>query len=280
MQQSDYTYTNKMDELRLDISHPNNHGKVFILLEGDSDIRLYRKLCNEYTTRIEVIPGGKLKLEQGLAELSLVYPQLLGIRDADFLHLEAINSTQSNLFLTDYHDMEMLIASCDKTFSAVIYEFCDDLGQTHSHLKQQFLKAIAFIGYCRWYNEIKNVELNFKGVHFGDLFNVQTFKIDETAYLSKLLTQSPRARYNDIATILNAVKALEDTSHDLLQLCNGHDFMKVLALYITSKPQNRGITDNQVSTHFRIAYHLESFKATNLYTATSSWATEKGYQLY
>ncbi len=61
MQQSDYTFTNKMDELRLELPHPNNYDKVFLLLEGDSDIRLYRKLCNENTTKIEVIPGGKVK---------------------------------------------------------------------------------------------------------------------------------------------------------------------------------------------------------------------------
>lgn len=279
MQQSDYTFTNKMDELRLELPHPNNYDKVFLLLEGDSDIRLYRKLCNENTTKIEVIPGGKVKLEEGLEELSRSYTQLLGIRDADFLHLEGRDSTQSNLFLTDYHDMEMLIASCDEIFSAIIHEFCDDLQQTHGHLKAQLLKSIAFIGYCRWYNEIENVEFKFKGVNFGDLFNVRTFAIDENAYLAKLVTQSPNAKYIDIPAILNAVKVLENTSHDLLQLCNGHDFMKVVALYVTSKPQNRGINESQVAAHFRTAYQLENFKTTNIYAATNSWATHNGFKL-
>ncbi len=176
--------------------------------------------------------------------------------------------------------MEMLIASCDEIFSAIIHEFCDDLQQTHGHLKAQLLKSIAFIGYCRWYNEIENVEFKFKGVNFGDLFNVRTFAIDENAYLAKLVTQSPNAKYIDIPAILNAVKVLENTSHDLLQLCNGHDFMKVVALYVTSKPQNRGINESQVAAHFRTAYQLENFKTTNIYAATNSWATHNGFNLY
>jgi len=43
MRKKDITFQEKFNELRLDISHPNSKGKTFVLVEGDSDIRLFRK---------------------------------------------------------------------------------------------------------------------------------------------------------------------------------------------------------------------------------------------
>jgi hypothetical protein len=40
MKKEDITYQDKIDELILDISHPNSKGLVFIFVEGESDIKL------------------------------------------------------------------------------------------------------------------------------------------------------------------------------------------------------------------------------------------------
>ena len=44
MNKADITYQDKLNELRLDISHPNSSGINFVFVEGDTDIRLFRKL--------------------------------------------------------------------------------------------------------------------------------------------------------------------------------------------------------------------------------------------
>ena len=98
MQQTDYTFTDKIVELRMDISHPNNASKVFVLVEGIDDKKVLRKFFNAEHTKIEPIPGGKVKLGEGLATLCEVYPLIIGIRDADFLHLSNnANKISSNL---------------------------------------------------------------------------------------------------------------------------------------------------------------------------------------
>jgi hypothetical protein len=81
MRKEDITPESKITELRLDISHPNSRGKVFVLLEGESDVKLYRKLFNNDTCKIETIPGGKIFLEKGLAILNGIYTLIIGIRD-------------------------------------------------------------------------------------------------------------------------------------------------------------------------------------------------------
>ena len=64
MKRQDITYQDKLNELRLDIAHPNNKGITFIFVEGESDIRLFRKFFSLETSKVESIPGGKFKLEE------------------------------------------------------------------------------------------------------------------------------------------------------------------------------------------------------------------------
>jgi Protein of unknown function (DUF4435) len=271
MRAQDYTYENKIDELRLEIRHPNNRGKVFILVEGESDVKLYRKFYD--VSKIERIPGGNTKVIDALNLFCTLSNSFIGIRDADFMNVLDQTNTTQNLFLTDVHDLEMLICANDEVFSSILNELCPMVLANHRQLKTQLLKSLRFISYCRLYNELANLELTFKNVGFGDLFNPTTFEIDKTAFVEKLLEQSPNTRLTDVATIIDEAENLENPNHDLLQLCNGHDFIKVMALYISSQ-RNKGVSSELITSHFRTAYHLSHFKGTQLYAQTNNWATQ------
>ena len=120
MTKQDVTYDYKINELRLDISHPNSAGIAFVLVEGDSDIRLFRKFFSSEKCKVECVPGGNPKVEESVTELLKKSELVIGIRDADFIHLEGIAYAQSNVFLTDLHDLEMGLVSEDQVFSAII----------------------------------------------------------------------------------------------------------------------------------------------------------------
>ena len=106
MNRRDITYQEKLTELRLDISHPNSQGINFVLVEGESDIRIFRKLLNETTCKVEQVPGGNIKVIECVQTLLPTYRYILGIRDADFLRLESQPLQLENIFLTDMHDFE------------------------------------------------------------------------------------------------------------------------------------------------------------------------------
>ena len=72
------TYQDKLNELRLDIIHPKSKGKVFVCVEGESDVRLFRKFFNLDHCKVECIPGGKFKLEECVIELVKVYQLIIG----------------------------------------------------------------------------------------------------------------------------------------------------------------------------------------------------------
>jgi hypothetical protein len=271
MNKSDYTQSDKLTELRLDMSHPNNKGIIFILLEGDSDVRFYRKVFRQNTCAIEEVPSGKVQLEAILRELNTVFKLIFGIRDADFLILEGNKSPLSNLFLTDYHDLEMMLFNSETAFSAVIHEFVPIKNQEkHPDLKAKFLNALKFLSYLRWHNEINNGELNFKGLNLGDIFDVKHFTIDRTLLLGKIQHLSPKIKV-DIDVISVEIEAMKKENHDALQLTNGHDLMKIMATYLSSF-NKKGISDKDVETLLRIAFPAEDFKNTQLYKDTYDWA--------
>ncbi|MEY4905498.1 MAG: hypothetical protein RLZZ292_3313 [Bacteroidota bacterium] len=84
---------------------------------------------------------------------------------------------------------------------------------------------------------------------------------------------SPNAKEKDVNKIIVEVKHLANNAHDFLQLCNGHDFMKICGLYFHVNPK-------RISSSFRLAYHITSFKQTNLYALSAAWAVENRRVLY
>jgi Protein of unknown function (DUF4435) len=270
MRKSDYTASDKLTELRMDMSHDKNIGRIFVLVEGDSDVRFYRKSFRQNTCKIEEIPGGKGNIALVLGELNKTFKLVIGIRDADFLHLENKKSPFPNLFLTDFHDLEMMLIQSDTAFSAVVHEFSSIDKNGHNELRIRLLNALRFLSYLRWYNEINNFEFKFKGLNLGDIFDVKTFDMNKEALLNKIQRLSPNVIINN-DTVLNDIKEMENDKHDVLQLANGHDLMKIMAAYLSSM-NKKGINDTDLAALLRIAFPLEDFKNTQLYKDTYKWA--------
>lgn len=278
MRREDITPESKIAELRLDISHPNSKGKVFVLLEGDSDVKLFRKLFNNDTCKIETIPGGKIFLEKGLGILNNIYNLIIGIRDADFLHLEGKETAFQNLFLTDVHDYEIMMALESECYCPIFFEHTTIHPNEHNSTFEKLLNSIRFLGYFRWYNEIENLEFNFRGLKISELFNKRTLTIDERKLIQKTIEHSPNAKIKDVEQIFNSVQQLYNDNHDLLQICNGHDFMKTMAHFCSSS--HKGINEKEMATHFRIAYNKVMFQKTQLFKDTTEWANQNNCTLY
>ena len=167
--QDSITIESILNEIRLLANHPQNRNIVFIFVEGESDIRLFRKLFNPKYCKLKSISGGVSKLEQGLSKLQNEISRIIGIRDADFMHLESKKSLISVLFLTDSHDIETLMIKSDEVFESIVNEFYNDEFKV-VELRNNILNAISFLGYLRWYNELNNLELNFKHVGIDVFF--------------------------------------------------------------------------------------------------------------
>ena len=270
----------KLNELRLMLIHPQSKHKVFILVEGDSDIKLYRKLFHDNNTVIKTIPGGYTNLEAGIQELAKDYNSVIGIRDADFLHIENKKTTIPVLFLTDVHDLEMMLIVSNETFKSILFEFKPDEVTDINKIRNNFLESVKFIGYLRWYNSIHNLELNFKDFGLGDFVNPVSLVLDDMKCINNLLQRSPNKKIRDGSVLLTEVKALINSTHDLTQICCGHDVTKVIALYFTNDKSNKGLSSERIESQLRTSYHFQHFQQTKLYDSLQKWSVKNKYKIF
>jgi hypothetical protein len=280
MIKQDITYQEKLNELRLDISHPNSNGKVFVLVEGESDIRLFRKFFNLQNCKVESIPGGNAKLEKCVNELVTVYALVIGIRDADFLHLRTVPYSNTNMFLTDYHDIEMTLVSEDTVFSALVFEYTNIPPADHAAIRSDIIKSIEQLSLLKWLNYKKNLKIVFSKTGFQDLISFTNLKIDFAQYFQRLLSQSPNAKITDVKIILSEMKKLKKLKPQSFQLCNGHDFMKAFSQFIRKKGKAKNITDEQISSAVRMIFNHDSLAKTLLYANTKNWADSNNCSIY
>ncbi len=279
MKKSDITFQDKLNELRLDISHPNNRGQVFILVEGNTDIRLFRKFFDLNISNVENVPGGNQKLEECVSELRKTYSLIIGIRDADFIHLNSDQYDKNGMYITDYHDIEMTMLHNDSIFSALVFEYTDVEKKQHIDVRNAIFKAIEKISYLKWFNEVENLELSFSR-GFQDLINCVNNTIDFNQYLERVISTSPNNKIKDINFIDAKLKQLQENDPDLFQLTNGHDFIKTLYKYFREIYSNNRLNEKNLESSIRIAFTIDHFKKTKVFKNTNKWAKDNNVKMY
>ena len=240
MKKSDISYQEKLNELRLDISHPNSKGLSFILLEGETDIRLFRKLFNLNNCKVENIPGGNIKLEECVQNLVNIYPLIIGIRDADFIRINKSEYLLNNMFLTDLHDIEITILNFEQILNAIVFEYSNIKKDNHLIIKNEFIETIKHISFLKLLNDKDNLELNFSS-GFQDLISFSNKKIDFEQYLNRVIAKSPNAVIKDKDKLKEMIILIENSEPDLLQITNGHDLLNSFAKYFREEEKRNGV---------------------------------------
>ncbi len=264
-----------INDIRLELRHPSTKSYLWVLVEGETDQKLYSKLINGTNTKVAMIHGGVEKLRKALSELILETTQVLGIRDADFLHLNQQQETINHLFLTDVHDAEMMMLACDAVFAAVVAEYLPDKRNDFANFREALLMSLIFLAGLRWLNDTENLELNFKAslTHFYNANGLVINKDDCIAHIAKCSPNKKR---------IPQVQEVEDKIigiSDHYQLCHGHDVERAFALHANSvKPKN--VKDTDIGKALRVAYRQEDFATTKLYCQLKSWEARTGYLLF
>ncbi|MES2589195.1 MAG: DUF4435 domain-containing protein [Bacteroidota bacterium] len=280
MKKQDITYQDKLNELKLDLSHPNSNGICFVLLEGETDIRLFRKFFNLENCKVENIPGGNPKLEMAVSELVKISELVIGIRDADFINLAEAPYSKTNIFLTDFHDIEMTLISQDDSMSSLIFEFTDIQKENHYLVREEIICTIEKVSLLKWLNYRENLEIVFNKTGFQDLLSFVNLRIDFDQYFSRLLSKSPNAKIVDIDIIKSKMTGLKALNPNPYQLCNGHDFTKTFSQFIREKGKTKDIDDVTLSSILRINCTKDFYYSTRLFASTKAWSESKSINIY
>lgn len=265
------TYQDKISELYLDLSHPHNKKINFVFVEGDTDVKLFRKLFDMNKCKVERIPGGNVKVEKCVTDLKSKHSLILGIRDADFLHIADETYLKPNMFLTDYHDVEMTMLSQQKILNAMLFEYTELPKTEHIAFRDKIMQAIEKTSYLKWLNDREHLELEF-ATSLQELFCTADLSFDFATYLDRVLAKSSNTQLKDVDVIIKKINKLMLQQPDLLQLTNGHDLVRTLAKYFREINKKRTPTEDTLASGMRLSYDFNCFEDSQLYDDLQKWA--------
>lgn len=276
MQQSDITYIEKINELRLDLSHPNSKDHIFIFVEGDSDVRIFRNLFNDTICNVERIPGGNPKLTQCLIDLSDKSTLLMSIRDADFLILLGNPPESTDIHLTDYHDIEITIFSIEEIESSILNEFTNLAKGDYGTLINRIYETLKPISVVKLLNFKFGLGMKFK---FGFLNLIkEDGNIDIEQFIQIAIQSAGENCNTTVEEVLELYQTAVSENYNEKHLTNGHDFVKLLAEILGKEHGHTGLQERTIESSLRVAFTLENFKKTNLYNQVVNWGNEKGVE--
>jgi hypothetical protein len=239
-----------------------------VLVEGDTDTRLYRKfmLPTPHVRLTHCDGKPTLNAAMGLVA-SRGIPCVLGICDADFDRLLGRTAPQS-ISWTDFHDAEMMIV-----YSDAFRHVCEELyghslnDQAFQAARDHLIEVAAHIGSVRLWNEENNGRLRFRSVEPGQFLDSDGFSAND--YLARLLEVSADSSIN--LDQLSIVYADARTAIGLGELATGHDFSSLLDKDSAVKSDRAPYGAEAVEKMLRLSFDVRSFAATRLLSDLRAW---------
>jgi len=268
--QDSLTAEDFIGQIRLSLNSINGKDKVYVLVEGVNDFKIYTKFFYKNKASIEYTNGKEILLI-ALTELKKITNQIIGVRDADFNHLQGIQPPFKGLFFTDYHDIEMTMLNDEDVLYNILTEY--GLQNDAKPILQKALDETEFIGYVRWCNEIGNIKLNFDGMGLGGFVKPHDMNasLDINNYLNALNGRSKNKTRTVVSADVATFKQQHNTS-DFFNLCNGHDVTTVIALLLGGK-----VSHDQFCAVLRASFSINYFHKTKLYVNIFQWQTDNGF---
>lgn len=256
------------------------HKGAFLLVEGDTDARVFRRFIDSDNCNI-VHAGGKEKALDALTILEKDnFQGILVIVDSDFWRLDGIKPGSMNLLLTDTHDLETMILSTPEVIEKALSEFGStrDLKKLPQSVINMVLANALPIGYFRWLSSpLKdNLGLTFKNLPFEDIVDEDRAKFHVA--IEKLI-RTVKKNSNNVELDEKKVKArieelLKNKNHDPWQVCSGHDMVQLFTIgfcFVFGNRHAKGLTAEILERTLRMAYEYTYFRLTRLHSAVEDW---------
>jgi len=270
----------------------------YLVVEGQKDYKVFSKFIDHVNIRIKEAFGfEKVKLVlQILTERG--FSNKIGIIDADFSRILEIEHNLEGLFLTDYHDIEVMIIKT-KSLESVLRTFISNTKlQSFEKEKGKTIQELVMelgseIGFLKLANKVYDLGLVFKPhnpegnqIDYKDFIDRNSFSYHGKSQLIRTSINYSRNKSSRLKTELEITNALDEIAKQTFEihdLVNGHDLSNILFLLMkkTLASRNKMLTDfNSVEDCLSLAYDYEDFKETELYKTTKLYADRQSTKLW
>lgn len=172
--------------------------KVVVIVEGIDDRRLYERMYNVGKVIIYVVGNSRHTIEVIKALNPKGYDKrLIGIKDADFDNVNKKLYSYPNLFLTDWHDAEIVELESDSVIDTVWNKYMGFKAPIDAI--ENICKDLCELSMLKWANYNLRLNVVFKRNSIGACVN--RGKFDFEMYKANLLTRNETRRTNLLKTI-------------------------------------------------------------------------------
>lgn len=270
---------------------------LYVLVEGNKDSKLFSKFFSLETLRVRTTFGCKKMIEVFNILNSRGFDRKIGIIDRDFYNILGNEPKIENIFITDFHDIEVMIIMT-KAFEDVlriytIQEKVEEFEKKHGKSIREIIFELSDnIGYLKLVEKVNDFGLVFKPKQpDGNQIKYNDFISDKLEYkgdkelVKSIVNYSRNRTIKKLDETAISVK-LSDTKKikiDSLQLSNGHDLSNIVFIFLkkTVRSTNKMLFDNNsIEDSLILAYDFEDFKKTELYKKLIEYSKQNDIQLF
>lgn len=245
-----------ISEIKLSISADYLEKKVFLLVEGNSDVLFLKKFVNEYVELLESFSG-----KQGVKYIVEHFSndKVIGICDRDYDY----KYQNKHIFYYDYSTLEIMIVHNDNVFENVTAEYY--YGEMcFNELRIHILKQLCWLSTFRKYSFDKNIGINFNSLSIAELLSNGIFSRERALEKLNLINSKDLREYTELFQIET------DNIDNLYNITQGHDFIKAfqkLCQDENDKSDKKAKTPNvnMMESIFRCSFRIEDLMQTQLY---------------
>ncbi|MDE0420045.1 MAG: DUF4435 domain-containing protein [Gammaproteobacteria bacterium] len=252
-----------------------------LFVEGGSDVEFFRRFVTQTVAVVAV--GDKEKVISAMHLVAVEeYRAVAGVVDVDFGRIDDTAPRCPGLFLTDDHDIEMMIVRSG-AFEDLVTALASrpKLEKFGRDVRLAVLQGAAVIGQLRYVSRVRGLSLRFEGLPIGKLVE-DDLSVDERKLIGRVLALSGR-RENGVTFDRLLELMAGRAQHDLYQICCGHDVMEVVGKALRRVVGNRSGAETKrehLERILRLAYDGKFLARTSLYRDLYGWARESGIELF
>jgi hypothetical protein len=258
----------------------------FLVVEGVTDCRLYRKYTDEDACTV-IVAQSKDNVRNSVRESYLRRNdrKVLGIVDNDLDTLKGITHARP-VFGTDCRDTDTVMMR-SSALDSVLLEYADEdrletFVNKYGQVRDALTAACYPLGMLMYVSDMHEHDLSFKDPDHSLFVDRKGLKVNIETMIDVLLSNSQHSHVakKDLAAQLNRELKDERSPWDV---CRGHDMISVLAFglrEIFGSYNSKYIRSGELGGALRLAYEKETFHSTALFRETSKWSSENRFRLW
>jgi len=258
-----------------------------VFVEGGGDFKLWRNFMKKQPHTMVTICNGCDKVIEATTLANEKGIRCLGIIDRDFRSILGSEVLPDNIFLTDEHDIELMICHTE-SLEKVLNNYdssqkIDDYEATHGAVREHVLSLTNQIGYLKLLNKrmdlniiLKkkdndgNVELPAYEKFLNQHCQIKSLE-DMITYLLQWSENHGKRTNKTVSEVIEAYQTEAAMKQDSWQLSNGHDFAYLLSLFVHKEIGCKKKAQREIESDLVLAYEHEYFKHTTMCRSMYDW---------